>query len=96
MGRPSTSVESATLSRDLADFLIELSIGLHKNAIYPPGHPLLEHTSSELKRRLDSLIRDNPAREGNRGAGRPDEIADRRQRINRRDREAAREVQDHL
>ena len=61
MGRPSTSVESATLSRDLADFLIELSIGLHKNAIYPPGHPLLEHTSSELKRRLDTLMKEREA-----------------------------------
>ena len=36
-----TSGESAALSRDLADFLIELSIALHKNAIYPSGHPLL-------------------------------------------------------
>ncbi|MGB8860681.1 MAG: hypothetical protein WCC60_15590, partial [Ilumatobacteraceae bacterium] len=61
MGRPSTSVESATLSRDLADFLIELSIGLHKNAIYPPGHPLLEHTSSEIKRRLDILMKEREA-----------------------------------
>ncbi|MCE9601744.1 MAG: hypothetical protein K8S21_05960 [Gemmatimonadetes bacterium] len=45
----------------MADFLIELSIGLHKNAIYPPGHPLLEHTSSELKRRLDVLMKEREA-----------------------------------
>ena len=61
MGRPSTTGESATLSRDLADFLIELSIGLHKNAIYPPGHPLLEHTSGEIKRRLDILMKEREA-----------------------------------
>ena len=61
MGRPSTSGESATLSRDLTDFLIELSIGLHKNAIYPPGHPRLEHTSSEIKRRLDVLMKEREA-----------------------------------
>lgn len=61
MARPSTIGESATLSRDLADFLIELSIGLHKNAIYPPGHPLLEHTSSEIKRRLDILMKEREA-----------------------------------
>lgn len=47
---------SATLSRELADFLIELSIGLHKNAIYPPGHPLLEGATTGIARRLDALL----------------------------------------
>ena len=61
MARLSTGDGSATLSRDLADFLIELSIGLHKNAIYPPGHPLLEHTSTELKRRIDTLLKERDA-----------------------------------
>lgn len=61
MARLTTGGESATLSRDLADFLIELSIGLHKNAIYPPGHPLLEHTSTEIKRRLDTLLKERDA-----------------------------------
>lgn len=32
--------EKAALSRELADFLIELSIALHKHAMYPEGHPL--------------------------------------------------------
>jgi hypothetical protein len=59
MSRLTTVGESsATLSRDLADFLIELSIGLHKNAIYPPGHPLLESATSGIARRLDALLKD--------------------------------------
>ena len=61
MARLTTARESATLSRDLADFLIELSIGLHKNAIYPAGHPLLDDTSSELARRLETLLKERPA-----------------------------------
>ncbi|MBI1810279.1 MAG: hypothetical protein HYR75_10310 [Gemmatimonadetes bacterium] len=57
MSRLTTVGESsAALSRELADFLIELSIGLHKNAIYPPGHPLLESATSGISRRLDALL----------------------------------------
>ncbi len=57
MSRLTTVGESsAALSRDLADFLIELSIGLHKNAIYPPGHPLLEGATAGISRRLDALL----------------------------------------
>ena len=56
MARLTTAGDSAALSRDLSDFLSELSIGLHKNAIYPAGHPLLEHTTSELNRRLGVLL----------------------------------------
>ena len=33
-----------TLSRDLADFLVEFSIVLHKRALYPHGHPHLQET----------------------------------------------------
>lgn len=58
MTRVAAAGEAATLSRELSEFLIELSIGLHKNAIYPAGHPLLENTSSELQRRLDALLKE--------------------------------------
>jgi hypothetical protein len=61
MSRLTTVGESATLSRELSDFLIEFSIGLHKNAIYPAGHPLLENTTSELSARLATLLRERPA-----------------------------------
>ena len=50
--------ESAALSRELADFLIEFSIALHKNAIYPPGHPLLKNTVTGVTRRLAALLQD--------------------------------------
>jgi hypothetical protein len=58
MARLTAGGESAALSRELSDFLIAFSIGLHKNAIYPPGHPLLEHTTEELLERLGALLKD--------------------------------------
>jgi hypothetical protein len=59
MSRLTTVGESsAALSRELSDFLIELSIGLHKNAIYPPGHPLLDSATSGIARRVDALLKD--------------------------------------
>ncbi|MBX7118880.1 MAG: hypothetical protein K1X31_07775 [Gemmatimonadaceae bacterium] len=61
MTRAAAAGEATTLSRELSEFLIELSIGLHKNAIYPPGHPLLENTSAELQRRLDTLLKERQA-----------------------------------
>lgn len=56
-GAPASG-ESAALSRDLADFLIELSIALHKNAIYPTGHPLLAGAVDALVLRLVRLLQD--------------------------------------
>jgi hypothetical protein len=62
MSRLTTVGESsAALSRELSDFLIELSIGLHKNAIYPPGHPLLESATAGIARRVDALLKDRPS-----------------------------------
>src|SRR6476619_2601028 len=46
----------ATLSRDLADFLVEFSIVLHKRAMYPVGHPHLQNSTSRFLDRLDSLL----------------------------------------
>ena len=50
--------ERATLSRDLADFLIELSIALHKHAMYPEGHPSLAPAAAGLTRRAALLLED--------------------------------------
>lgn len=61
MARIATVGESAALSRELSDFLIEFSIGLHKNAIYPAGHPLLENTTANLSERLATLLKERPA-----------------------------------
>jgi hypothetical protein len=48
--------EPAVLARELADFLIEFSIALHKNAIYPPGHPLLGQAVEQLDARCKALF----------------------------------------
>ena len=58
MSRLTTAGESAALSRELSDFLIEFSIGLHKNAIYPSGHPLREAAADGIARRLDALLKE--------------------------------------
>ena len=55
---PGTSGERATLSRELADFLIELSIALHKHAMYPEGHPSLAPAAAGVTRRAASLLED--------------------------------------
>jgi len=46
----------AALPRDLSDFLIELSIALHKHAMYPGGHPTLAPSSNGVARRLETLL----------------------------------------
>jgi hypothetical protein len=46
---------AATLSRELADFLVEFSIALHKRAMYPPDHPHLRTSADRFVRRLESL-----------------------------------------
>ena len=46
----------ATLSRDLADFLVELSITLNKHAIYPQNHPLLDIAVDGVANRLGMLF----------------------------------------
>src|SRR3989449_1356722 len=48
--------EKAALSRELADFLIELSIALHKHAMYPEGHPSLAPAAAGVARRAEHLF----------------------------------------
>ncbi|HXQ29502.1 MAG TPA: hypothetical protein VN848_09545 [Gemmatimonadales bacterium] len=50
-----------TLNRDLSEFLIELSIALHKHAIYPPGHPSLAPAAMAVARRADFLLGERPS-----------------------------------
>jgi hypothetical protein len=50
--------ERATLSRELADFLVELSIALHKHAMYPEGHPSLAPAAAAVTRRATLLLAD--------------------------------------
>src|SRR5436309_12566829 len=53
---PAPGGERATLSRDLADFLIELSIALHKHAMYAEGHPSLAPAAAGVTRRAEHLF----------------------------------------
>jgi hypothetical protein len=45
-----------SLSRELADFLIEFSIVMHKRSMYPAGHPHLQAGSERFARRLEVLL----------------------------------------
>ena len=46
----------ATLARELADFLVEMSITLNKHAIYPQNHPLLDVAVDGVANRLGTLF----------------------------------------
>ncbi len=46
----------AAFSRELADFLIELSIALHKHAMYPEGHPSLKPAADGVAQRVGPLV----------------------------------------
>lgn len=53
--------ERATLSRELSEFLIELSIALHKHSMYPEDHPSLGPAAAGVLRRSEALLRDRPS-----------------------------------
>jgi len=57
---PTAPAERAALSRELADFLIELSIALHKYTMYPEGHPSLEPAVVAVTRRAERLFEGRP------------------------------------
>jgi hypothetical protein len=57
---PGGSQERAALSRELGEFLIELSIALHKHAMYPEGHPSLQPAAAGVVRRTVQILRDRP------------------------------------
>ena len=61
MGAPPLSPSPkarAALSRDLGDFLIELSIALHKHAMYPADHPSLLPAAKAVGHRAALLLAD--------------------------------------
>jgi hypothetical protein len=55
------AASTATLSRELAEFLMDLAIAMHKHAIYPPGHPLLDQAVDSVHAGLTGLLFDRPA-----------------------------------
>ena len=60
-GEGAEGTSRQTLSRELADFLMDLAIAMHKHAIYPPGHPLLDQAVDSVHRSLTGLLFDRPA-----------------------------------
>lgn len=48
------------LQRDLGRFLVDLSIALHRYAMYPAGHPSLAPVLEALARRTDAMLQDRP------------------------------------
>jgi hypothetical protein len=57
-GGGDTAATKATLSRELSDFLVELSIAMQKHAIYPPNHPLLNVAVDGVMRKVALLLVD--------------------------------------
>jgi hypothetical protein len=51
----------AALSRELSEFLIELSISLNKHAMYPDGHPSLFPAAMAVTQRAALLLDDRPS-----------------------------------
>lgn len=50
--------KSVALTQDLSEFLIELSIALHRHAMYPDGHPSLMPAAIGVVNRLGGLLAD--------------------------------------
>ncbi len=49
----------AALSRELSEFLIELSIGVHRYVMYPVGHPSLESMAERVLASLQPLFQNS-------------------------------------
>src|SRR5262245_53424002 len=54
MERP--RAESAPLPRDVSDFLVELSIALHRHTMYPSGHPSLGPAIDSVVRSAERIL----------------------------------------
>ena len=60
MPSPGAPLERAALSRELSEFLVELSISLNKYAIYPQSHPALGPAAAGIARRAEVLLEGRP------------------------------------
>jgi hypothetical protein len=60
-GERRDGASTSTLSRELAEFLMDLAIAMHKHAIYPQGHPLLDQAVDSVHAALTGLLFDRPA-----------------------------------
>ena len=58
MNDASRKAERVTLSRDFGEFLVELSIALHKHAMYPSSHPVARAAAASVALRAERLLED--------------------------------------
>ena len=58
---PTEEKKHATLSREFSQFLIELSMAVHRYAMYPPDHPSLAPSVENVVGRLSDLFESRPA-----------------------------------
>jgi hypothetical protein len=54
----SPKFERVALSRDVSEFLVELSIALHRHSMYPTGHASLDPAVDAVVRHAERLLRD--------------------------------------
>jgi hypothetical protein len=52
--------ERSVLTRDLSEFLVELSVALHRYSMYPSDHPSLGPVVNAIVRRAEKLLQDRP------------------------------------
>ena len=55
---PAEPQAQKALSRELTEFLIELSIAIHQHGMYPPGHPSLEPAAIQATDRVTYLLKE--------------------------------------
>ena len=58
MTDPAPSGSRASPPRDFTDFLVDLSVALHKHAMYPEGHPSLGPAAEAVTRNAERLMGD--------------------------------------
>jgi hypothetical protein len=54
----SATTQPAGLTRDFAEFLLELGLALQRYALYPGGHPSVDSAVADLTRRMGTLLED--------------------------------------
>ncbi len=59
--RPDPTVEEGELLPEIVELLLELSTGVHRFAMYPPGHPSLAPLSENVHQRLKRVLQSRPS-----------------------------------
>jgi hypothetical protein len=54
--RPPSAASPQVLAKDLAELLVEMSVALHRRAMYPDGHPSLATAETRVMQRLGPLL----------------------------------------